>query len=1535
MKKNAKRALSLLMVLTMLLGIVPTSVWAVGEEEALQDTAASYTDSNSLQEDEGTIDDEDTDEESDLIPAGAFDMEDESLQNAAGEVLDSISEWADFLAALQVLEGYAETYVESNSAEDATGLMINYIRTGVERYTTDSWETIAGAENTAFVAYVLQQDEENGTGASALRNLEDITLPNGNTMDIGHLFGCLNVASSNSYNENYADFGSWLGDICDLMLCANYYGTTSTNLEELVAEIAETYFLDNYKALENIESDISTFSLEDLRADLDSFYIVSMITCGSTSLCEILDSYYTDSLTDTQRAAYFLNNRFGGSTTKDSIREVIYAAYSSHLLAKTLEAGRGLSDLDTLRTACCYVLADYLYELADGYLVEGDEEEEQDDSEDEGKESTAFTVFSSSTTTLAPGVTQTISYALDSNSDQIVYYYATVDITRDDVAVYANYNENDGSSWAMSSVSDQMLAAEAKHSDESDTENYIENYSAVVGVNADFYNMSTGAPSGVLVMEGVTYHGVGSENFFAILEDGTAVIGTNSQWSTYADRVAEAVGGSTILVSNGENTQSESNTAKSPRTAVGITADGQVVLIVVDGRQSPYSAGASAYEMAEIMISVGCVTALMLDGGGSTTFDAKQEGSDEITVVNRPCDSYERAVSSSLMVVSTAYTSTEFDHALLTTDTDYLTINSVLEVEVTGVSSTGNAAEIPEGAYLTVSDETVGTIEGTTFTAVGVGSVTISLVVDGEVAGTKTVTVIRRPDTLIFTQERINAIYGEATELPLTATYQSNPVTINSGDITFTFSTATAGVMDGFAFIGDESSGVRKVTITAQVTTNPLVDASMMVYLYTSDESTFDFDTAMYGDESLAWNREVSNTVTLDQDTYYIIDVDADTVASYTFALDIQAIEAPDSLAPLMAYLSGFAGTSSDAKPWDYLLALAARVNTQTNVTISVTIDEGVDVDISNISVVNDYFKLTSAEFDEDTRVLTVICNWVEQDSAIASDTADSVCVLSGVVLIPNDTAAVDQNNCIQVGMTGSVSYDIYLRSSQLYSLASIESNQSDYGIYPYYDPTDSDGAYGGHFSDQYITFTDSFSICQEALDGWVSNEDQLFYYRNNVAVTGIQYVPSYGDSSTSLFYHFDSNGVCLGTVTGLIDLTEEDAASTLGTGIVYSESTGCYYYYVDGVQKYGLQYIDGYYYYFRTSNGAAIVGRTYWITVTNDLDVAARTYTFDEYGRIVELMPEEDDAETGTIAAGIYYAIAGEIMTGWRMVGEDYYYFDPSTGAAVNGSQTIDGYTYTFTNYILTRGALVSDSGGIHYKWAGEWVRNCWVEIDGNKYFAQKVTQGYFLTDLHTYVYAYGSTTEKVCCLFDENGVWLEDYTGLYTDTDGSIYMIRNGVMDGGAGLVYLDGYYYYFRTSTGAAVVGRSYWITVTNDLLPEATYTFDEYGRMINPPVTETTDPEDSGDSSDPEEPDTPEDPDESEVSPYSIVEVNGSYYCYLNGVQQYGLQYIDGYYYYFRTSNGAAVVDRTYWITVTNGLDLEAKTYTFDACGRIVL
>ncbi|MBN2780637.1 MAG: phosphodiester glycosidase family protein [Candidatus Marinimicrobia bacterium] len=74
---------------------------------------------------------------------------------------------------------------------------------------------------------------------------------------------------------------------------------------------------------------------------------------------------------------------------------------------------------------------------------------------------------------------------------------------------------------------------------------------------------------------------------------------------------------------------------RDPRTAVGYTSDGHVILLVADGRQT-HSEGLSLPDMAALFLQLGCVAALNLDGGGSTQMAVP--GTD----INRPSE--QRAV---------------------------------------------------------------------------------------------------------------------------------------------------------------------------------------------------------------------------------------------------------------------------------------------------------------------------------------------------------------------------------------------------------------------------------------------------------------------------------------------------------------------------------------------------------------------------------------------------------------------------------------------------------------------------------------------------------------------------------------------------------------------------------------------------------------------------------------------------------------------------------------------------------------------------
>jgi putative cell wall-binding protein/exopolysaccharide biosynthesis protein len=80
-----------------------------------------------------------------------------------------------------------------------------------------------------------------------------------------------------------------------------------------------------------------------------------------------------------------------------------------------------------------------------------------------------------------------------------------------------------------------------------------------------------------------------------------------------------------------------------PRSAIGVTADGWVLMVTVDGRRRGHSAGMKMAELMDLMARLGARDALALDGGGSTTMTV------EGAVRNRPSESG-RSVANGLFV---------------------------------------------------------------------------------------------------------------------------------------------------------------------------------------------------------------------------------------------------------------------------------------------------------------------------------------------------------------------------------------------------------------------------------------------------------------------------------------------------------------------------------------------------------------------------------------------------------------------------------------------------------------------------------------------------------------------------------------------------------------------------------------------------------------------------------------------------------------------------------------------------------------------
>jgi hypothetical protein len=119
-----------------------------------------------------------------------------------------------------------------------------------------------------------------------------------------------------------------------------------------------------------------------------------------------------------------------------------------------------------------------------------------------------------------------------------------------------------------------------------------------------------------------------------------------------ASKIRQAVTGSGWLLKNGklaldlkaEKIAESFSTTRHPRTAVGVTAEGKILLVTVDGRQPKLSRGASLTELAVILLAMGAVDAVNLDGGGSSACAVRG------AVANSPSEGVERPVADSLLV---------------------------------------------------------------------------------------------------------------------------------------------------------------------------------------------------------------------------------------------------------------------------------------------------------------------------------------------------------------------------------------------------------------------------------------------------------------------------------------------------------------------------------------------------------------------------------------------------------------------------------------------------------------------------------------------------------------------------------------------------------------------------------------------------------------------------------------------------------------------------------------------------------------------
>ncbi len=169
------------------------------------------------------------------------------------------------------------------------------------------------------------------------------------------------------------------------------------------------------------------------------------------------------------------------------------------------------------------------------------------------------------------------------------------------------------------------------------TSKMAERYKAVAAINGGGFNdispdgkigSGVGAiPTGIVMSQGNVVYPTGNVNknekqscIMGITGDGHLVVGGPYSINDLENlNVKEALSFSPTLIVNGNPHISEySLQGANPRSVIGQKADGSIIFLAIDGRRG-LELGATLKDIQDIMIELGAINAMCLDGGASTT----------------------------------------------------------------------------------------------------------------------------------------------------------------------------------------------------------------------------------------------------------------------------------------------------------------------------------------------------------------------------------------------------------------------------------------------------------------------------------------------------------------------------------------------------------------------------------------------------------------------------------------------------------------------------------------------------------------------------------------------------------------------------------------------------------------------------------------------------------------------------------------------------------------------------------------------------
>ncbi len=214
-----------------------------------------------------------------------------------------------------------------------------------------------------------------------------------------------------------------------------------------------------------------------------------------------------------------------------------------------------------------------------------------------------------------------------------------------------------------------------------------------------------------------------------------------------------SVGGRLLI--NGEvNPNLEAGAA--PRTAIGIKADGSILLYTIDGRQTGYSYGVQLKTLAKRMKELGCIEALNLDGGGSTQLMVKLPGDEDVALINKPSDKTERKVSTFFFFENKAPKTGRLDSLHIYPKNNFILTGASTKLSVKGVDSGFYPVKLSGDISFSVETGKNSVIQDSgVFTAKDNGLVTVYAETNG-IKGALSITCLETPTDIVVKNKKTN-----------------------------------------------------------------------------------------------------------------------------------------------------------------------------------------------------------------------------------------------------------------------------------------------------------------------------------------------------------------------------------------------------------------------------------------------------------------------------------------------------------------------------------------------------------------------------------------------------------------------------------------------------------------------------------------------------------------------------------------------------------------------------------------------------------